>query len=79
MQEWQAAQPGDAREIGLLPFPIDDVMCPGETKALHLYEVCRWLMYRYVVASFTRAFIGRAIVVVNLYHTATAVVLTYHI
>ena len=42
MKEWKATQPGgdgDVREIGFLPFPVEDVMCPGETKALHLYEV----------------------------------------
>ncbi|CBN74361.1 conserved unknown protein [Ectocarpus siliculosus] len=38
VREWKQGQPGDLREIGLLPFPVDDVMCPGETKALHLYE-----------------------------------------
>ena len=40
-KEWKATQPGegDVREIGFLPFPVEDVMCPGETKALHLYEV----------------------------------------
>lgn len=39
MREWKEGQPGELREIGFLPFPVDDVMCPGETKALHLYEV----------------------------------------
>lgn len=42
VKEWKATQPGgegDIREIGFLPFPVEDVMCPGETKALHLYEV----------------------------------------
>ncbi|CAM9393335.1 unnamed protein product, partial [Scytosiphon promiscuus] len=38
VREWKEGQPGDLREIGFLPFPVDDVMCPGETKALHLYE-----------------------------------------
>ncbi|CAN0490022.1 unnamed protein product, partial [Laminaria digitata] len=41
VKEWKATQPGgegDVREIGFLPFPVEDVMCPGETKALHLYE-----------------------------------------
>lgn len=37
--EWKALQQGDLRELGFLPFPVDDIMCPGETKALHLYEV----------------------------------------
>lgn len=39
VREWKEGQPGELREIGFLPFPVDDVMCPGETKALHLYEV----------------------------------------
>lgn len=39
--DWKAGQPDDLRQLGFLPFPVDDVMCPGETKALHLYEVCR--------------------------------------
>ncbi|CAN0003496.1 unnamed protein product, partial [Choristocarpus tenellus] len=38
LEEWQAKQPGTDRQLGFLPFPVDDVMCPGETKALHLYE-----------------------------------------
>lgn len=42
MKEWKASQPGDLRQVGFLPFPLDDVMCPGETKALHLYEVRRF-------------------------------------
>lgn len=39
VREWKEGQPENVREIGFLPFPVDDVMCPGETKALHLYEV----------------------------------------
>lgn len=40
VHDWRVGQPDDVRQLGFLPFPIEDIMCPGETKALHLYEVC---------------------------------------
>ena len=33
------SEPGGApTELGLLPFPMDDCLLPGETKQLHLFE-----------------------------------------
>lgn len=51
VREWKEGQPENVREIGFLPFPVDDVMCPGETKALHLYEVGAIYMYIHTVCA----------------------------
>ncbi|CAM9490894.1 unnamed protein product, partial [Discosporangium mesarthrocarpum] len=37
--EWQASgKGGETKELCFLPFVVEDVMCPGETKELHLFE-----------------------------------------
>jgi hypothetical protein len=36
--EWRERQEKNERSLGALPFGIDDVLLPGETKQLHLYE-----------------------------------------
>eukprot|EP00293_Proteomonas_sulcata_P017980 CAMPEP_0184306870 /NCGR_PEP_ID=MMETSP1049-20130417/15752_1 /TAXON_ID=77928 /ORGANISM="Proteomonas sulcata, Strain CCMP704" /LENGTH=348 /DNA_ID=CAMNT_0026619225 /DNA_START=325 /DNA_END=1371 /DNA_ORIENTATION=- len=38
IEEWKNEQPGPARRLGCLPFPPEDLLLPGETKNLHLYE-----------------------------------------
>lgn len=36
--EWRENREEHGGTIGALPFGIDDVLLPGETKQLHLYE-----------------------------------------
>ena len=35
---WLAASSATQRQLGLLPFPIEEALLPGETKQVHLYE-----------------------------------------
>jgi len=35
---WLARAPNQIMELGLLPFPIEEALLPGETKQVHLYE-----------------------------------------
>eukprot|EP00611_Tribonema_gayanum_P015884 TRINITY_DN277_c2_g1_i2.p1 TRINITY_DN277_c2_g1~~TRINITY_DN277_c2_g1_i2.p1 ORF type:complete len:361 (-),score=87.95 TRINITY_DN277_c2_g1_i2:1419-2501(-) len=36
--EWRELQPGPGRKLGCLPFTVDDAICIGETRRMHLYE-----------------------------------------
>jgi hypothetical protein len=51
--EWREKNKENQGRIGALPFGIDDVLLPGETKQLHLYEARFLALFEEVVSPFS--------------------------